>query len=133
MTDKSTGKGALEAMRRINRTWLTGDVEALVPLVHSDVVMVFPDFTGRIQGREAFLDGFRDFCQNTKIVDFRERNLEADVAGDTAAVTFQYDMVYERDAKQYRANGRDLWVFQKQANLWIVVWRAMLNMDEVPV
>ena len=63
---------AVEAtMRRINRFWLDGDVEALVPIVHPEIVMLFPGFTGRIQGREEFLAGFPDFCQTLRSISFK--------------------------------------------------------------
>jgi ketosteroid isomerase-like protein len=118
------------AMRRINRLWLDGDVDALAPMVHPDIAMVFPGFTGRIEGREDFLGGFRDFCQNTKIREFRDYDHHVDVAGDTAVVTFLYEMVYERSGERYRATGRDLWVFQSQGGEWVTVWRAMLDTQE---
>ena len=119
-------------MRLINQVWLDGQIEDLAPMVHSEVVMAFPDFTGSIQGREDFLAGFRDFRQNASIQEFREHEHHVDVAGDTAVVTFRYDMVYERSGKRYRSTGRDLWVFQKQGRTWIAVWRAMLDMEENP-
>jgi predicted lipid-binding transport protein (Tim44 family) len=130
MVDESKRDEAATAMRHINRAWLDGQVQELAPLVHSEMVMVFPDFAGRIQGREAFLSGFREFLQNATIQEFRDHDHHVDVAGDTAVVTFRYDMAYERSGQRYRATGRDLWVFQKQDKAWIAVWRAMLDMQE---
>jgi ketosteroid isomerase-like protein len=130
MVEKSKHDGVSTAMRQINRAWLDGQVQDLAPLVHPEIVMVFPDFTGRMQGREDFLAGFRDFCRNATIQEFREHDHQVDVAGDTAVVNFRYDMVYERSGKRYRSTGRDLWVFQKQGGAWIAVWRTMLDMAE---
>ena len=130
MVDESKREDAATAMRQINRVWLDGQVQDLAPMVHSEIVMVFPDFAGRIQGREDFLAGFRDFIQNATIQEFREHDHQVDVAGDTAVVTFRYDMVYERSGERYRSTGRDLWVFQHQGLAWIAVWRTMLDMDE---
>jgi len=132
VVDESRREDAAAAMRLINQAWLDGQVEHLAPLVHPEIVMVFPNFAGRIQGREDFLAGFRDFCQNASIKEFREQDQHIDIAGDTAVITFRYEMVYERSAKRYRATGRDLWVFQKQDRAWIAVWRAMLNIEENP-
>lgn len=121
----------LEAiMRRINRLWLDGDVEALAPMVDPEIVMVFPGFSGRIQGREEFLAGFRDFCQHAKIHHFHDYDHQFDVAGGTAVVTFRYEMVYERSDERYRSTGRDLWVFEDQRGGWIAVWRTMLDVEE---
>ena len=59
-----------------------------------------------------------------------QESYQVDVAGDTAVVTFRYDMLYERSGQRYRSTGRDLWVFQKQGRGWIAVWRTMLDMEE---
>ena len=92
--------------------------------------MAFPGFAGRAQGADTFLDGFRDFRQNATIREFREHDQQIDVAGDTAVVTFRYDMLYERGGERYRATGRDFWVFQLQARNWLAVWRMMLEVEE---
>lgn len=55
-------------MRQINRAWLDGRVEDLAPMVRPEIAMIFPDFMGRIGGREGFLAGFRDFSQNDTII-----------------------------------------------------------------
>ena len=130
MVDESKREGAATAMRQINHVWLHGQVQDLAPLVHSEIVMVFPDFTGRTQGRGDFLAGFGDFRHSATIQEFREHDHQVDVAGDTAVVTFRYDMIYQRSGERYRSTGRDLWVFQKQDSAWIAVWRTMLDMEE---
>src|ERR1022692_2610275 len=111
MVEESKCEDAAAAMRQINQAWIDGQVEDLVPLLCPEIVMVFPNFAGRIQGREDFLAGFRDFRQNATIREFGEHDRQVDVAGDTALVTFRYHMVYERTGSRYRTTGRDLWVF----------------------
>ncbi len=132
MRQVSKRETAAAIMRRINRVWVDGQVEGLGPMVHPEIVMAFPRFTGRMQGRENFLSGFRDFCQNAKILEFRDQRHQVDVVGDTAVITFRYRMVYERSGERYRSTGRDFWVFQKQDNAWIAVWRTMLDVEETP-
>ena len=129
---ESEREAASSTMRRINQVWLDGQVERLAPMVHPEMVMAFPGFTGRAQGREEFLAGFSDFCQNASITSFRDDDYLVDVAGDTAVITFRYEMLYERSGEQYHSTGRDLWVFQKQKSVWIAVWRTMLDMKERP-
>lgn len=122
--------GPLQALQRINGFWLAGEVEALAPLVDPDVVMVFPGFAGRIQGQEEFLAGFRDFCANARVHEFRDHDYVTDVIRDTAVITFQYEMLYERSGGKYRATGRDLWIFRDKDDRWIAVWRTMLDLNE---
>ena len=53
-------------------------------MVHDEIVMVFPGFAGRIQGRDAFIAGFRDFCENATIHHFNEGEHQIDVAAHEA-------------------------------------------------
>jgi uncharacterized protein (TIGR02246 family) len=126
------GHEAAAAMDRINRAWLERRPADLSPLFHPDVTMALPGFGGRVQGRDAMAAGFEDFCRNAVVHDYRESNRGIDVVGDTAVVTFQYEMVYERSGQRYRATGRDLWVFARPGGAWLAVWRAMLDAEEQP-
>lgn len=132
MNTNERQEAALQSLLRINRIWLDGQVEALAALVDADVVMVLPGFAGRVQGREAFLAGFRDFCANAQVHEFHDHGYDTDVIGDTAVITFQYTMIYKRSGERYRATGRDLWVFRDRDGNWIAVWRAMLELHEQP-
>ncbi len=122
----------LLVMHRINRAWLDSQLEQLGPLLHADIVMVFPGFGGRIQGKEAFLAGFRDFCKSAAIQDFKDRDYQVDIAGNTAVVTFQFEMVYERAGERFRSTGRDFWVYERSLDNWLAVWRTMLDVTEIP-
>ena len=130
MEEESRRDGPANTMRQINQAWLNGRIEDLVPMVHPEMVMVFPGFAGAVQGREDVLAGFRDFCQNARVHEFHERDHQVNVTGDVAVATFRYDMVYERAGQRSRSTGRDLWVLQKHAGNWIAVWRTMLEVDE---
>ncbi|TAM84758.1 MAG: nuclear transport factor 2 family protein [Acidobacteria bacterium] len=132
MIKQSQFKSAEQAMRQINRAWLDGKVEDLAPRLHSDIVMVLRGWTGRVRGKQGFLAGFREFLQSSRIHEFNEQDIQVDVAGNAAVVTFRYEMVYERSNARFRSTGRDLWVLQHQGNSWIAVWRTMLEVEENP-
>jgi len=119
------------AIDQINRAWLHGRAADLEPLLHPQIVMVLPGFSGRSQGREAFLAGFEDFCQGAKIEQFRELDRQVEEIGSTAVVTFRYEMTYSRD-RRYRCTGRDIWVLAADAGVWLAVWRTMLELEENP-
>jgi hypothetical protein len=132
MPNDSKLDSAAGTMRQINSAWLEGRIDDLAGMVHPQIVMVFPGFAGRIQGREQFIEGFRDFSQNARILEFREHDLNADVVGNTAVISFHYELMYERSNNRYRSFGRDLWVLQNHNDEWIGVWRTMLDMEEQP-
>jgi ketosteroid isomerase-like protein len=120
-------------MDRINRAWLGGMLHDLSPLVHPRIVMVLPGFAGRVQGRDAFLAGFQDFCSNATVHEFSEHDRQVDVAGETAVISIRYEMVYERGGARSRVMGRDLWVFERGRGGWVAVWRTMLDVQEESV
>jgi len=132
MPAQSAPEAVAAAMQRINRTWLDRRPEGLLPLLHPDMTMVFPGFVGRAQGREAIVAGFADFCGNATVHEYREANHHVDVIGDTAVVSFTYEMLYERSGTRSRATGRDFWVFNRQEGEWIAVWRTMFDLAEQP-
>src|ERR1700689_2229874 len=115
------------AMQRINRAWIDNRPECLAPLFHPDIAFVLPGFAGRLQGREAIVASFVDFCRNATIHEYREADHQVDIFGDTAVASFTYEMVYERSGKRNRAAGRDLWVFVGDGAEWLAVWRTMLD------
>lgn len=128
--DESRMDSAAATMDRINRAWLGGTIQDLSLLVHPQIVMVLPGFAARVQGRDAFLAGFQDFCSNATVLEFNEHDRQVDVAGETAVISFRYEMVYERASTRSRAMGRDLWVFEGGREGWVAVWRAMLDVQE---
>ena len=132
MDEARATDGVADALRRISEAWLSGRVNDLAPLVHPEIVMALPGFSGRVRGREPLLAGFRDFCENARTHEYREHDQQIDVTDGIAVATFAYEMIYERGGQRYRVTGRDLWVFQKEAGEWIAVWRTMLDLDEQP-
>jgi hypothetical protein len=82
MANESRRDDVAAAMGGINLAWLEGRLDDLAPMLHPEIVMVFPGFAGRVQGRESLLDGFRDFRQNATIQEFHEHDQQVDEAGD---------------------------------------------------
>ena len=132
MAGDSETRSVADAMRAINQAWLQGRVDDMTPALHPEIVMVVPGFAGQMRGREGFLAGFRDFIQNATIHEFHEHEHQIDVVGDTAVMTFTYEMLYTRSGERYRASGRDIWIFQKRGAAWVAVWRTMLDLNETP-
>jgi hypothetical protein len=126
-------QGVLEAVRTVNRTWLEGRPQDMRALIHPEITMAIPGFTGSVSGRDAFIAGFEEFCNSAKLLSFQDHDHQADVIDTTAVVSFRFEMVYEREGSRYRATGRDLWVFSRQEAGWVAVWRTMLDLQEEPV
>lgn len=58
---------ALSFVERINDAWLEGRTDRLADLFHAGIVMVLPGFAGRVEGAEAVVAGFEDFCKTVPL------------------------------------------------------------------
>ena len=123
---------AAATMRHINQAWQNGRLDELASMLHREMVMAVPGFVARAQGRDAILAGFRDYSENARTLELHEHDLQADVIGDVAIVTFRFDMMYERQGARSRATGRDFWILQKHSGSWLAIWRTMFDMEEHP-
>ena len=132
MESNSRDSAVLRKLKSISDAWLSGNVEAIADCVAEDVVMVVPGFVASIRGRDSFVAGFRDFCENAKIVSYEERDHSVQIVGSTAIATFLFDMVYERNGT-FHSTGRDFWIFAESGGEWIAVWRTMFDTTDEPV
>ena len=122
-----------ETLTRINRIFREGGWRELESYVADDIVMVFPGFQGRSEGKEAFLAGFRAMAENAKVHEFEESDRQIDVFRDMAVASFAFEVVYQREGRKYKGSGRDFWVFERRGEDWRAVWRTMLEMHEEPM
>ena len=73
MTDEAVRAAVATAMGEMNRAWLEGNADDMERLVHPDVVMILPGLCRtKSPGREAFINGFRDFSESATVLQFRE-------------------------------------------------------------
>lgn len=133
MGTESSAREVTQTLQRLNQAWLDGRPEDIGPLLHPDVVVVFPGFSGQTEGRVAVVAGFVDFCAEAKVHEYVEADHRVNVIGDTAVASFSFSMVYERSGERYRSTGRDFWVFARQNDDWLAIWRTMLDLSEEPV
>jgi hypothetical protein len=131
--DRSARETVAALLKQINQMWLEGRPQDMAPFIHPGIVMVLPGYTGKVEGREALVAGFVDFGEKATMLEYQESEYQVDAIGDTAIASFTFDMVYERSGVSYRSTGRDFWVFARQSNDWLAVWRTMLDVVENPV
>jgi ketosteroid isomerase-like protein len=133
MTENAASDAVAEALKKLNRAWLSEQFDELPALLHRDVVAVAPGFVERSRGSEAFIAGLRDFVQSATIHDFAEHDIEADVIGDSAVASYRFEIDFERSGQRYLGTGRDLYVFRRVEGEWLAVWRTLLGVDERPL
>jgi hypothetical protein len=130
MTVREEAQQVLSLLNRINEAGFGCDLSLLAELLDDAVVMVYPGFGGRAEGKDAVLAGFEDFCANARVIEHSESDHQVDAVGGTAVASFRFEIVYERGGGTYRSKGRDLWVFGREGERWRARWRTMLDLSE---
>jgi hypothetical protein len=128
----SDAENVAAALAQINRAWLAGQPREMEPLIHPNIVLVYPGFAGRSEGRPAMLAGFESFCGTAKTLLFNESGHKVDVVGDTAVASYLFDMVFEQNGTRTHSTGRDIWVLQRTGQQWQAVWRTMIDVRDEP-
>jgi uncharacterized protein (TIGR02246 family) len=114
-----------QVLARINNAWRTGDLDRLGDCFHPDMVIVGPGYQELGRGREACVASYRDFLRASTVRAYRESNLAVSEWGGVAVATYEWEMDYEQGGRRHREVGTDLFVFQRQGQTWLAVWRAV--------
>ena len=115
-----------QIVTEINDSWVLGRPENLDNYFHKAIVFVAPGFSQRIEGRAACVDSFRDFCANAKVRDFKPADPAIDVCGETAIATYGFKIEYDLGNESFEEGGRDVWVFARNEDQWVAVWRTII-------
>jgi hypothetical protein len=112
-------------LRDLNARWVEGRPEDLADFFHEDMVIIAPGFKERIKGRKACVESYKGFSGQASIHDFKEVDPSIDVYGDTAVVSYGFEIIYEMDGETYHETGNDLFVLAHQGDRWRAVWRTL--------
>jgi uncharacterized protein (TIGR02246 family) len=116
-----------QLVQRMNDAWAKpGGPEDLASFFREDIVMVNPGFTQRTEGRDACVASYEGFCKQAAILDLKLSNPGIDVFGDTAIATYSYEIAYEMGGERFNDTGRDVFVFVRENDRWLAVWRTMI-------
>lgn len=119
----------------MNRAWLEGPVEemwgALEACFHPNMVIRGGDLEPHGAGRDACIQSYIDFVDKAVVHRFQLEEPSIDLAGDTAAAVYGWEMTYEMDNQRYEEAGSDILMLARGADGWKVTWRAMLPAAEM--
>jgi hypothetical protein len=121
-----------DALARITDAWRSHQPQLMAPLLDDNIVMVFPEFSGRLKGRQPFIESFVAFDREASVLEYAQRELNVDEASDVGVAQYRFDMVYERAEARWRSTGWDVWVFHRRDQGWLAVWRTMQALREEP-
>jgi ketosteroid isomerase-like protein len=123
MDPQKVTREILSTIHAINRCYTEGwNEEAFRQLVHPDVVAVFPDTSGWIEGMDAYIAEWRGFCEAAVIHDRQEtaHNVQIYAGGKSAVVTYLFTVTFATGDQEQTLRGRDMFFVVKDGRKWLV-------------
>ena len=110
-----------KTLRNLNDCWTKADGKDLVQYFHEQMVAITPTDRLRREGRDACVAGWMAFAQCAKIHHWREIDPRIQIFGDTAIVSYYFDMSFDMGGPTLQMGGRDLFTFVKESGKWWAV------------
>jgi uncharacterized protein (TIGR02246 family) len=110
-----------QVMREINDTWTKGNPERLVNFFHKNMVTITSGDKRRIEGKDACIASWTKFAKTNTIKYWKESEPRVDVYGDTAVVTYYFNIIYETKGISRQEAGREMFTFIREKGKWCAV------------
>ncbi len=111
----------LEFIQSMNRCWTKGDPNDLKKYFHEKIVAITPSDKERLEGRDVCIAAWAAFAQNTKIHSWLEREHKIQLFGETAIVTYYFDISFDMRGQTISMSGRDMFTLVKEKGRWWAV------------
>jgi ketosteroid isomerase-like protein len=113
----------LETIREMNRCW-TGvwDGQAFGRFIHPDAVAIAPTTPGRLEGRDAYIAGWRTFADAATVHAWEEsgHRVRLFCRGTCAVVTYFFTIRFTMAGQEIAMRGRDMFTLVRQDGRWLV-------------
>ena len=113
-----------DTLREMNRCWTeTWDEPAFRQYIHPDAVAIVPATPGRIEGKDAYIAGWREFTLAAEISEWTETDhrIQLFAGGKAAVATYLFTIRFMMAGQQHTLQGRDMFFLVKEGGKWLVV------------
>jgi ketosteroid isomerase-like protein len=113
----------LVMIRAMNRAWTTGwHEEDFRQYIHEHTVAVVPSVPGRLEGRDAYVAGWRGFAEAATIHSWEESDHKVEVfaSGRCSVVTYFFTIDFTIGGVRQTMQGRDMFFLVKEGKTWLV-------------
>ena len=124
MDDKKISEQILTTVLAMNRCWTAGWNEpAFRQYIHPDAVAIAPTRPGRLEGQDAYVAGWREFCEAALIHEWRETDHKVQIyaGGKCAVVTYLFTITFVMGGQKQTMRGRDMFLLVREGRHWLVV------------
>jgi len=112
---------ALAFVKALNETWTKGEAHRLGDYFHPDMVAITATDRDILHGRDVCSAAWRKFAEATTIHYWKELETKVRIFGNTAIVTYYFDMSFDMRGRTIQLGGRDMYVLVKEDGRWWAV------------
>lgn len=124
MEIKKRSEEVIGIIRAMNRCWTEGwNEEQFRQYIHPGAVAIVPTTSGRLEGQDAYVAGWRAFCKAAVIHEWRETDHKVQIyaGGKSAVVTYLFSITFVIGGQKQTMQGRDMFFLVKEGQKWLVV------------
>ena len=123
MDIKKITNDILATIHAMNVCWTAGwHEEEFRQYIHPDAVAIVPTTFGRLEGRDAYVAGWRGFAEAVVIHEWKEtdHNVQVYAGGKCAVVTYFFSITFAIGTVKQTMQGRDMFFLVKEGRRWLV-------------
>ncbi len=110
-----------QVVQDMNKTWTTGNPDGLNNFFHRDMVAITATDKLRLEGKDKCVASWKSFSDAAKIRYWKEIDPKVQLYGNTAVVTYYFDMSFDMGGHTINMGGRDMFVMLKEDGKWWAV------------
>ena len=123
MDTKKITDDIVASLHAMNQCWTAGwHEEKFRQYIHPDAVAIVPTTPGRLEGRDAYVAGWRGFAEAVVIHEWKETDQKVQVyaGGKCAVVTYFFSITFAVGTVRQTMQGRDMFFLVKEGRKWLV-------------
>ncbi|MBI5838214.1 MAG: nuclear transport factor 2 family protein [Candidatus Eisenbacteria bacterium] len=118
---EGTAAEVWRVVRALNDSWTKSDGSGLTRYFHPRMTAIALGVRGRYVGQEDCVAAWKAFAGYVTVHSWEEMDPRVEVFGDTAVVTYEYEMSVTRRGQQETLRGRDMMTLVREDGRWWVV------------
>ena len=114
----------VDTLKAMNQCWTASWNEPeFRQYIHPDAVAIVPTTPGRLEGQDAYVAGWRTFCNAAVIHEWQETDHKVQLynGGKSAVVTYFFSITFTIGGQKMNMQGRDMFFLIKEGRKWLVV------------
>lgn len=124
MDDAEQAREIEATLRAMNQCWTeTWDETRFRSYIHPQAVAIVPAAPGRLEGRDAYVAGWRGFALTATIHAWKESGYKTELfaGGWCAVATYFFTIDFTVGGIRQTMKGRDMFCLVKEGERWLVV------------